>query len=360
MEWDRGGTTGPSQRQEPLPGRHQGLSRLTGFFPLPKRLAGRISRVPLSGLMLPELPKDKSQEREVQMGLFARLDLGEARLPRPREEADAARNGRPKDERLARPAPRRSASSQPLLPFDRPKPPARAPTGDAEPRAEIPKAQAPRVATPAEPSPPGLPALPPESVATGEVAKARDLLHAIRVLKQVETERRLPDAEERKALTRFGGFGAVALRLFPDPVTGQYKTSSWQALGDELRALLTEEEYASARRTVFNAFYTSPTVVSAMFAAFKRLGVPQDATVLEPGCGAGNFLKLAPAGMHFIGVELDSLSGRIAKALFPSHDIRIESFRDTRLTRRKYRRRHREPAVCRFEIRAQGHAIFAP
>ena len=201
MEWYRGGTTGPSQRQEPLPGRHQGLSRLTGFFPLPKRLAGRISRVPLSGLMLPELPKDKSQEREVQMGLFARLDLGEARLPRPREEADAARNGRPKDERLARPAPRRSASSQPLLPFDRPKPPARAPTGDAEPRAEIPKAQAPRVATPAEPSPPGLPALPPESVATGEVAKARDLLHAIRVLKQVETERRLPDAEERKALT---------------------------------------------------------------------------------------------------------------------------------------------------------------
>ena len=163
-----------------------------------------------------------------------------------------------------------------------------------------------------------LPALPPEAVASGEVAKARDLLHAVRVLKRVEAERRPPDAEERQALERFGGFGAVALRLFPDPVTGQYKSPSWQALGEELRTLLTAEEYASARRTVFNAFYTSPTVVAAMFEALTRLGVPEDATVLEPGCGSGNFLRLAPEGMHFIGVELDSLSGRIAKALLPA------------------------------------------
>ena len=68
-----------------------------------------------------------------------------------------------------------------------------------------------------------------------------------------------------------------------------------------------------------------------MFEALRRLGVPEDATVLEPGCGSGNFLELAPEGMHFIGVELDSLSGRIARALFPGHDIRIENFRDTRL-----------------------------
>jgi 16S rRNA A1518/A1519 N6-dimethyltransferase RsmA/KsgA/DIM1 with predicted DNA glycosylase/AP lyase activity len=57
----------------------------------------------------------------------------------------------------------------------------------------------------------------------------------------------------------------------------------------------------------------------------------QDATVLEPGCGIGNFMGLAPEGMRFIGVELDSLSGRIARALYPGHDIRIENFRDTRL-----------------------------
>jgi SAM-dependent methyltransferase len=68
-----------------------------------------------------------------------------------------------------------------------------------------------------------------------------------------------------------------------------------------------------------------------MYAALARLGVPSDATVLEPGCGIGNFLAHAPAGMRFIGVELDHLSGRIARALHPGHDIRIEHFRDTRL-----------------------------
>jgi SAM-dependent methyltransferase len=72
-------------------------------------------------------------------------------------------------------------------------------------------------------------------------------------------------------------------------------------------------------------------VIGAMYDALTRLGVPTHATVLEPGCGSGNFLRLAPAGMCFIGVELDRLSGRIAKALYPAHDIRIENFRDTRL-----------------------------
>src|SRR5947209_13792660 len=68
-----------------------------------------------------------------------------------------------------------------------------------------------------------------------------------------------------------------------------------------------------------------------MHAALTRLGVPPDATVLEPGCGTGNFMAASPQGMRFIGVELDSLSGRIARALHPGHDIRIEHFRDTRL-----------------------------
>jgi N12 class adenine-specific DNA methylase len=203
-------------------------------------------------------------------------------------------------------------------------PSARAPTGDEGTQADTPASHAPT-------EPPRLPAVPPEPVASGEVAKARELIHAVRVLKRVEGEGRPPAAEERKALERFGGFGAVALRLFPDPVTGQYKSPSWQGFGEELRTLLTTDEYASAKRTVFNAFYTSPTVVAAMFGALTRLGVPRNATVLEPGCGSGNFLRLAPEGMHFIGVELDSLSGRIARTLFPMHDVRIESFRDSRL-----------------------------
>ena len=72
----------------------------------------------------------------------------------------------------------------------------------------------------------------------------------------------------------------------------------------------------------------------AMFEGLSRLGVPEDATVLEPGCGIGNFMGQAPAGMRFIGVELDSISGRIAKALYPEHDIRIESFAETKLPER--------------------------
>jgi N12 class adenine-specific DNA methylase len=123
----------------------------------------------------------------------------------------------------------------------------------------------------------------------------------------------------------------VALSIFPDPVTGNYKDAGWQAIGEELKALLTPEEYDSAKRTTFNAFYTSPAVISAIHEAIGRLGVPAGATILEPGCGIGNFMGQGREGTRFIGVELDSISGRIARALHPEHDIRIENFRDTKL-----------------------------
>jgi N12 class adenine-specific DNA methylase len=123
----------------------------------------------------------------------------------------------------------------------------------------------------------------------------------------------------------------VALSIFPDPVTGKYKDAGWHALGDELTTLLTPQEYDSAKRTTFNAFYTSPAVIASIHEAIGRLGVPDDATILEPGCGIGNFISQALRGTRFIGVELDSISGRIARSLHPEHDIRIESFRDTRL-----------------------------
>ena len=166
---------------------------------------------------------------------------------------------------------------------------------------------------------------------TGEKAKARDIIAAIRTLKQVESEERPATFEEKRTLARFGGFGAVALKAFPDPVSGKYKDPVWQALGEELQSLLTPDEYDSAKRTTFNAFYTSPVVVKAMHAALADLGVPQDGTVLEPGCGTGNFLAQAPAGMRCVGVELDAISGRIARLKHPAHQIRIENFRDTKL-----------------------------
>ena len=158
----------------------------------------------------------------------------------------------------------------------------------------------------------------PPSIAGGEKAKARDILTAVRVLKRIEQERRPAAPEESQALARFGGFGPVALSIFPDPVTGRYKDASWQNLGEELKSLLTPEEYASAKRSTYNAFYTSPTVIAAMHDALARLGVPPSATVLEPGCGIGNFMSMAPAAMRFIGVERDSISGRIALRTTPA------------------------------------------
>ena len=169
-----------------------------------------------------------------------------------------------------------------------------------------------------------------EPFPSGLKAKAQDIINAIRTLKKVEQENRPANLEEKKVLVRFGGFGPVALTIFPDPVTGQYK-DGWESTGEELKALLTPEEYDSAKRTTFNAFYTSPAVMSSMHEALARLGVPAGATVLEPGCGVGRFISLAPAGQHFIGVELDSISGRISKVLHPQADIRIENFRDTKL-----------------------------
>ncbi|HLN31390.1 MAG TPA: DEAD/DEAH box helicase family protein, partial [Gemmataceae bacterium] len=169
------------------------------------------------------------------------------------------------------------------------------------------------------------------SSASGEKSKARDIIAAIRALKTIEDENRPATQEEKQTLARFAGFGPVALSIFPDPLTGRYKDASWQAVGEELKTVLNTEEYDSAKRTTFNAFYTSPSVMAAMHEALSKLGVPSHALALEPGCGIGNFMNQAPHGMRFIGVELDSVSGRVARALHPDQDIRIENFRDTRL-----------------------------
>jgi len=174
---------------------------------------------------------------------------------------------------------------------------------------------------------------PPQSapIASGEKSKARDIIAAIRTVKAIEQEQRPATPEEKQALARFAGFGPVALSIFPDPVTGRYKDAGWQALGEELKTLLTPTEYDSAKRTTFNAFYTSPTVIAGIHEAIGRLGIPANATILEPGCGTGNFMSQGKEGTRFIGIEMDSISGRIAKALHPEHDIRIENFRDTKL-----------------------------
>src|SRR5262249_42982636 len=111
---------------------------------------------------------------------------------------------------------------------------------------------------PSAPGPERASLTPPFVIAPREKAKARDTLAPAPPVRRIEPERRPATPEERQALARFAGFGPVALSIFPDPVTGHYKDATWQELGEELKALLSPEEYDSAKRTTFNAFYTSP------------------------------------------------------------------------------------------------------
>ncbi|MEM7125692.1 MAG: hypothetical protein AAF702_05165 [Chloroflexota bacterium] len=169
------------------------------------------------------------------------------------------------------------------------------------------------------------------TTASGLKAKAEDLLAAIRLLKTLEAEERDATAAEKRVLARFTGFGAVANHIFPEPGTDTFK-EGWQEIGQELATLLTLDEYASAKRSTFNAFYTSPVVMQSIYAALAHMGVGGEGIrVLEPGCGVGNFMGMAPDGMDFVGIEMESLSGRIAQKLYPDHDIRIQNFKETKL-----------------------------
>src|SRR6202007_332868 len=108
--------------------------------------------------------------------------------------------------------------------------------------------------------------------------------------KAIEQKQRPATFEEKQVLARFAGFGPVALSIFPDPVTGKYK-DGWQPIGEELKSLLTPTEYDSAKRTTFNAFYTSPTVITAIHDAIARMRrPPRGATFVVRG-GSGGCLR---------------------------------------------------------------------
>jgi hypothetical protein len=140
------------------------------------------------------------------------------------------------------------------------------------------------------------------SIASGDKAKARDILSAIRTLQHIEQEQRPPTPDERQALARFPGFGPVAKQIFPypladllaDPPILPYKDKGWEALGEALKALLTPEEYDSARRTTFNAFYTSLLVIRAMHNALARLAFPRARPSLSPAAAAAISSRMPP------------------------------------------------------------------
>ena len=157
--------------------------------------------------------------------------------------------------------------------------------------------------------------------AGGPKTKYKANVEAIRLLKTLDAEQRQATAEEQEILSRYVGWGGIS-QVFDD------KNADWSKEYAELKSLLTADEYKEARASTLNAFYTSPTVVKAMYEALDNMGLSKG-NVLEPSCGVGNFMGLVPDSMEKIrmyGVEIDSISGRIAQQLYQKNKIAVQGF----------------------------------
>ena len=149
-------------------------------------------------------------------------------------------------------------------------------------------------------------------------------IEAIRTLFKLEEEHRGATAEEQQVLSQYVGWGGLADAFDPGK-------DSWAKEYAELKGLLSEDEYAAARSSTLNAHYTSPTVIRAIYDAVERMGF-RSGNILEPSMGVGNFFGMLPNTMQdsrLYGVELDSITGRIAKKLYPQADITVAGFETT-------------------------------
>ena len=149
-------------------------------------------------------------------------------------------------------------------------------------------------------------------------------IEAIRTLFKLEDEHRGATAEEQQVLSQYVGWGGLADTFDPGK-------DSWAKEYAELKGLLSEDEYAAARSSTLNAHYTSPVVIRSIYDAVEKMGF-QSGNILEPSMGAGNFFGMLPTSMadsRLYGVELDSITGRIAKKLYPQADITVAGFETT-------------------------------
>ena len=161
----------------------------------------------------------------------------------------------------------------------------------------------------------------PDLGAGGQKTKYQNNVAAIRLLKDLEAQGRSATPEEQEVLSRYVGWGGI-------PQAFDETNEKWASEYAELKTLLTPEEYASARGSTLNAHFTSPTVIEGMYQALEQMGVHPD-TVLEPAMGVGNFFGLMPESMQnatLMGVELDSITGRLAKQLYPQANITVDGF----------------------------------
>ena len=158
----------------------------------------------------------------------------------------------------------------------------------------------------------------------GPKAKFQANITAIKLLKYLEETTGQATPEQQKILSRYVGWGGLADAFDPDK-------ESWSKEYAQLKELLTRSEYAAARGSTLNAHYTSPTVIKAIYEAVGRMGF-ETGNILEPSCGVGNFFGMLPEEMRnsrLYGVELDSISGRIAQQLYPKADITVAGFETT-------------------------------
>lgn len=162
-----------------------------------------------------------------------------------------------------------------------------------------------------------------ELAPSGRIGRIQANLEALRVLRVLQDERRPAAPGEQSVLARYSSWGAVP-QIFDE------RKDEFADYRAELRGLLTEDEYAAARRTTLNAHYTSTAMVRTVWEAVEGLGF-NGGTVLEPGCGSGNFIGYAPPSARMLGIELDPVTAGIAAALYPDAEIRAESFADTRI-----------------------------
>ena len=158
----------------------------------------------------------------------------------------------------------------------------------------------------------------------GPKAKFQANINAIRLLKELEVVGQQASPEQQEVLSRYVGWGGLADAFDPEK-------PAWALEYAQLKELLTPEEYAAARSSTLNAHYTSPTVIQAIYEAVGRMGF-ETGNILEPSMGVGNFFGMLPEKMRnsrLYGVELDPVSGRIAKQLYPKADITVGGFETT-------------------------------
>ncbi|NBI81937.1 helicase [Clostridiaceae bacterium] len=239
---------------------------------------------------------------------------------KPLEDTTAAGNGKPAAASVSRPKPEAPPAAS--------EPPQEAPgqlamPGYSEPAAPAPGPVQARQEAPARPAPAAVNfRITDDDLGIGgPKAKYAANTAAIRVLKAVEAEGRAASPDEQEVLSRYVGWGGVPDAFAPDK-------AEWANEYVELKALLTGDEYASARASTLNAHFTPPIIIRAIYEALGRMGF-QSGNILEPSCGVGSFFGCLPESMsasRLYGVELDAISGRIAQQLYPKANIVVRGY----------------------------------